>query len=81
MGWLAMIMIVVENAINESKRTHSIIRITKTELQQARLTSRDVCTELLAECEGNVEANDVEEFWGQDCDGVEWRVHVALGID
>lgn len=36
---------------------------------------------LQAECEGSVEVNDdggrtVREYWGEDCDGNAWRVHL-----
>ncbi|MGB0890660.1 MAG: hypothetical protein ACPGWS_10290 [Solirubrobacterales bacterium] len=39
--------------------------------------------ELSNECEGSVDAthggcNEVYEFWGQDCDGESWRVHVEV---
>jgi hypothetical protein len=39
-----------------------------------------VIDELLAlsDTEGDVEANDVHEFWGTDEHGSEWRVHVLI---
>lgn len=42
-------------------------------------TQRDAIeAELARECEGDTDANhDVHEFWGTDCDGAEWRVHVT----
>ena len=70
----------VETAIDRSKATNSIVHITRTEMLQARVSSEFISTELLVECESNVEANGVEEFWGQDCEGVEWRVHVAMSV-
>lgn len=68
----------VQNAIDESKATNSIVHISKTEIQQANTASQSVREALLEECESNVEANGVEEFLGNDCDGVEWRVHVPV---
>ena len=35
-----------------------------------------VCEDLERECEGSVEADGVSEYWGTDCDGESWRVHV-----
>ena len=33
---------------------------------------------LLAECDDNVESDGVAEYWGEDDNGDEWRVHVRL---
>lgn len=33
---------------------------------------------LFAECEGDADAHQRREFWGVDCDGGKWRVHVRV---
>lgn len=38
----------------------------------------NIIAELTPMCDDHVEANGVHEFWGQDDDGNEWRVHVRL---
>lgn len=54
-------------AIERSKRRTEIVTIPYSE------TSAHV---LLHECTGSVDANETEEFWGEDIRGCEWRVHL-----
>ena len=35
--------------------------------------------ELFMECDDDVEANGIAEYWGHDGKGDRWRVHVRLG--
>lgn len=65
----------INEAIKESKQTNSIAHICAGS-GVSHGTLRGVREELTLECEGHVENGDVEEFWGLDCDGNEWRVHV-----
>lgn len=37
--------------------------------------------DLLAECEDHVWNDDTHEFWGETCDGEQWRVHLLIGRD
>lgn len=52
----------------------------KTSVQQDEITRCERTADNLAalrdQCENHVEA-DEHEFWGEDDDGNEWRVHVA----
>jgi len=68
----------VSSAIEQSKSQNEIVHMYPLDVG---ISVENVRRDLLAECEGNVETtgsddDEIEEFWGQDCDGVTWRVHV-----
>lgn len=62
----------VQDAIQASKDENRIVHI---DYHPA------VVAELTRECEGTVKASEVIEFWGEDCDGQTWRVHVDVEAD
>lgn len=73
-----MALQIVTAAIADSKlRTHTA-HIDSIDIARAGLTADDVCDELVCECEGDVILEGRHEFWGVDCNGVEWSVSVEV---
>lgn len=66
----------VREAIDESKLQNTIVRIVA-----SGHVLEAVRRELEAECEGSAVATEEQEFWGVDCDGAEWRVHLVTRDD
>ena len=63
-------MMDAKEAMNRSRSYNEIVYCDDTQ------ENRDI---LLAECDGNVEANGVSEYWTDDPDrndGMIWRVHI-----
>jgi hypothetical protein len=57
----------VSDAITRSISHNEIVNLGHTEGR----------AKFLAEaCEGDIEANEAHEYWGTDCDGNSWRVHL-----
>jgi hypothetical protein len=71
-------MQIVEQAIESSKKRNNIAHIDAIDMRQASVSAEAVCEELFAECEDDAENGSVREFWGEDIDGNEWRVHVEV---
>jgi len=71
-------MQIVSSAISRSKSHNEVVTITSIDMRQARVRAEVVCETLFAECDGDVEANGLHEYWGKDLDGNEWRVHVEV---
>lgn len=65
---------IVSAAIRESIATTNINHLDEPHLADA------ICEALRVECDGDAcrETDGVHEFWGEDCDGQTWRVHVHL---
>jgi len=64
-------IIVVKDAIERSVSHNEIVH-----LSPDTGDIEAICLALLVECDDNVEANGVAEYWGEDEDGEPWRVHV-----
>ena len=62
---------VLEAAVDKSILRNEIITV-----EAGRSYDRMVDL-LLAECEGDAIADRWREFWGTDCDGQGWRVHLV----
>lgn len=58
---------VVSDAIDRSVSHNEIVHVDHHDA---------VVAELERECEGSAESMGTREFWGVDCDGRTWRVHV-----
>lgn len=65
----------IANAIARSKSHNEIAHI-HADVRTGEFAS--ICEELTSECEGSstLDSSAPSEFWGTDCDGTEWRVHV-----
>ena len=62
--------------IRESASNDTIVHVTSGDCYSAGCEFDALQGALLVECEDDVEANGVREFWGATEDGHEWRVHV-----
>ena len=75
-------MQIVYTAIDRSKSHDEIVHLSLSDLAHAEVTGGAARKVLLQECEGEAVNATIDggehEFWGQDMDGVEWRVHVQL---
>lgn len=57
----------VATAIRDSVQESRIVHIEHSDALAAALA---------LECEGETDTPEVHEFWGVDCDGETWRVHL-----
>lgn len=59
------------------ERITTAIRDSVQESRIVHLEHSDALAAALAlECEGEADTPEGHEFWGVDCDGVEWRIHL-----
>ncbi len=79
----------VAESIDRSKSHNEIVTIHESAIRQLGPAGgphsfeervEAVKGELFAECEDWVENGEVTEYWGEDVDGNDWRVHVRAEV-
>jgi hypothetical protein len=74
---MANVAQITQEAIDESKARDKIAYI----ISGGGVSQDDLRAaheEMLAECEDSADVGGYVEYWGKDCEGVEWRVHVEV---
>ncbi len=68
-----------KNTRSTEQEVHAAIDRSKTHNEIVHLPWSEGAERMLAsECDDEVHASTVVEFWGADCDGNEWRVHLDV---
>ena len=65
---------IIREAIKRSISHNEIVHVDEPGLGEA------IALDLYESCEGDAKraTDGVHEFWGEDCDGQSWRVHVCI---
>lgn len=71
-----------KNTRSTEQEAHAAIDRSKSHTEIVHLPWSDGAARILEqECEGSADANNAHEYWGVDCDGTEWRVHLDKADD